>query len=222
MSVRTRIVIVIVTALLAIIAFAVGASWYGRAQQEQGASLAAAHAGSMERPHSPVLGRANAPVTIVEFLDPACEACRAFHPHVKQILRSHPEQVRLVIRYAPFHGDIAVAGVSILEAARRQGRFEQVLDALMRSQPVRASHGAPSAERAWEFAREAGLDLDAARAFVAGGEVEKMLQQEVADLQAVGVRFTPTFFVNGQPLAEPDPDALRRMVMRALDEARAP
>lgn len=217
----TRTGIVIFTALLAIAAFVAGASWYGRAQQEQGASLAAAHAGSMERPHSPVLGPAAAPVTIVEFLDPACEACRAFHPHVKQILRSHPERVRLVIRYAPFHGDVSVTGVRILEAARRQGRFEPVLDALMRGQPVWASHGAPAPERAWEFAREAGLELGTAREFNAGDTVEKMLEQEVADLQAVGVRFTPTFFVNGQPLAEPDPAALLRMVEEALGEARA-
>ncbi|MFS8328883.1 thioredoxin domain-containing protein, partial [Vreelandella titanicae] len=32
------------------------------------------------RSHSPILGREDAPVTIVEFFDPACEACRAFYP----------------------------------------------------------------------------------------------------------------------------------------------
>ena len=35
-------------------------------------------AAHLVRFHSPVLGRADAPVTVVEFLDPACEACRAF------------------------------------------------------------------------------------------------------------------------------------------------
>src|SRR5690349_14617252 len=60
-------------------------------------------AARLVRAHSPVMGPANAPVTVVEFLDPACEACRAFAPVVKQILFLHPEDVRVVVRYAAFH-----------------------------------------------------------------------------------------------------------------------
>src|SRR3982750_1684312 len=37
-------------------------------------------AARLVRPHSPVLGPAKARVTVVEVLDPACEACRAFAP----------------------------------------------------------------------------------------------------------------------------------------------
>lgn len=42
---------------------------------------------SLMRSHSPILGQADAPVTIVEFFDPACEACRAFYPLTKRILK---------------------------------------------------------------------------------------------------------------------------------------
>jgi protein-disulfide isomerase len=55
------------------------------------------------RMHSPVFGPQNAPVTIVEFFDPACETCRAFYPIVKSLMAQYPDEVRLVIRYAPFH-----------------------------------------------------------------------------------------------------------------------
>lgn len=72
------------------------------------------------RPHAPVLGPVNAPVTIVEFFDPACETCRAMYPVVKKIMAEHPETVRLVIRYAPFHKGPDEA-VRILETARKQG-----------------------------------------------------------------------------------------------------
>ena len=54
--------------------------------------------------NSPVFGSANAPVTVVEFFDPSCEACRAFYPYVKQILAENPNDVRLVLRYVLFHG----------------------------------------------------------------------------------------------------------------------
>ena len=43
------------------------------------------------RPHSPVLGPADAPVTLVEFFDPSCEACRAFHPVVQEIHQPVPD-----------------------------------------------------------------------------------------------------------------------------------
>lgn len=172
------------------------------------------------RMHSPVFGPQAAPVTIVEFFDPACEACRAFYPHVKQILTSYPRHVRLVIRYVPFHKEPSVAGVQILEAARRQQRFDPVMDALMQSQPIWASHSSPAAERAWEFASAAGLDLEQARAYVATGVVDKLLEQDIADLNAVGVRATPTFFINGRQLPEPDPSVLLAMVKSEVERLR--
>lgn len=55
----------------------------------------------------------------------------------------------------------------------------------------------------------------------AGSTAEHMLEQEVADLQAADAHFTPTFFVQGQPLVEPDRAALLRLVGEALGEARA-
>ena len=67
------------------------------------AQPAAAPAVNLVRMHSPALGRADAPVVIVEFFDPACETCSAFYPKVKQMLAANPDRIRLVLRYAPFH-----------------------------------------------------------------------------------------------------------------------
>src|SRR5688572_13602254 len=69
------------------------------------------------RPHSPVLGPAKAPVTVVEVLDPACEACKAFAPVVEQLLFLYPEDVRVVVRYADFH-PVSLQAIRLLEAAR--------------------------------------------------------------------------------------------------------
>lgn len=104
-----------------------------------------APAAQLERFHSPTLGRQDAPVTIVEFFDPACEACRAFHPIVKQIMAQHPDQIWVVLRYAAFH-DGSDEAVRILEAARLQGLFELVLEALYAAQPVWANHSRPNLE----------------------------------------------------------------------------
>ena len=163
------------------------------------------------RSYAPVMGNKDAPVTIVEFFDPACEACRAFHPVVKEILDQYPEQVRVVLRYAAFHEGSDEA-VGILEAARLQGKFEPVLEALLDAQPQWANHGAPRIDLAWDAAVAVGLDVQTARSDMQSAEIVKRIEQDQADVQTVRVRQTPTFFVDGRPLLQFGADELREMV----------
>lgn len=46
--------------------------------------------------------------------------------------------------------------------------------------------------------------------------VRQVLAQEVADVNAVGVEKTPTFYVNGRPLARFHPDELRALVQQEV------
>lgn len=153
------------------------------------------------RPESPVLGPVNAPVTVVEFLDPACEACRGFAPVVKQVQFLYPKEVRVVVRFAEFH-DGSDEAIRILLAAQRQGKFETVLAALFDGQDVWASHHSPNVEAAWKIAAAAGLDVRRARKDAASPESDARLRQEAEDLMALKVEQTPTFYVNGKPLAQ--------------------
>ena len=164
------------------------------------------------RPYSPVLGPEEAPVTIVEFFDPACEACRAFHPIVKSILAEHDGAVRVVLRYTPFHGEGSEEAIRVLEAARMQGVFEPVLEALLEYQPRWASHGAPAPGLILGIAEQAGLDAEAAKTQMMAPQTVGVLNQDRADVEAVGVRQTPTFFVNGKPLDPFGADELRALV----------
>lgn len=163
------------------------------------------------RPHSPVIGPTGAQVTIVEFFDPACESCRAFHPVVKEILGRYPGKVRVVIRYAAFHPGSAEA-IRILETARLQDRFLPVLEALLAAQPTWASHRFPNTELAWDAAAGAGLDVERARRERLMPHIAAALNFDAADIAALGIRGTPTFFVNGRPLAEFGADQLRALV----------
>ncbi len=186
--------VVIVAVLAAVLAIVLAYDRHSRTEH-----TAAPAGGELVRPYSPVLGPVDAPVTIVEFFDPACEACRTFYPVVKQILAMFPGNVRLVMRYTPFHqGSDEV--VRILEAARIQGQYESVLEALLARQPEWAVHGAPDLALAWDIAGAAGLDLARARADAVTPSVDLVLKQDLADAQAGGVTQTPTFFVNGKPL----------------------
>lgn len=212
--------IVFLSALAAFVAFAAAVFLYQRHTLQAAALQASEQAGAMVRPHSPVMGAVDAPVTIVEFFDPACEACKAFHPRVKQILAAFPRETRLVIRYTPFHRETSVEAVKILEAARAQGKFEPVLEALLDSQRAWTAQGAKTIDRAWALSQSVGVDVARARQHIASSSVDVLLAQDVADLKAIGVRATPTFFVNGKPLSSTDPEALHDLVKSEVESVR--
>jgi protein-disulfide isomerase len=173
---------------------------------------------SLVRSDSPVLGPKDAPVTLVEFLDPACEACRAFAPLVKQIQFLHPENVRVVVRFANFHHGSEVA-IRILLAAQRQKKFEPVLAALFDQQETWASHAAPDPQAAWKIAAGAGLDVARARKDADSAEITARLQQEEADLVALQVHRTPTFYVNGKIITDYGVQRLLKTVNAEVEQA---
>ncbi len=193
-----------------------GAAWWAArpSQKDSGAALDPELLERLERGYSPSFGATDAPVTIVEFLDPACEACRAFHPIVKDILKKYPDDVRLVLRYTPFHGYPSEVAIKILETARLQGVFEPVLEALFAKQNVWAAHGAPSVEKIGAVAKVAGLDVEAAAKQMKMPDIVAIFNQDKADVEAVGIRQTPTFFVNGKLL-----DPFGEAELRALVDA---
>ncbi|WP_279483884.1 thioredoxin domain-containing protein [Aureimonas sp. SK2] len=209
---------VVSASVVALAAFGGGAVLYRRSQPD--VAPLSAEGDALVRPHSPIVGKVDAPVTLVEFFDPSCEACRAFHPILGQIMSRHSADLRLVLRYTPLHeGSDEV--VRILEAARRQDLFEPVLDVIFERQPEWAVHGKPDLEKAWEIAGTKGLDLVRARVDAKLPEVEAVLQQDIADLKAAGVEKTPTFFLNGKEPTPFGPKPLYDAIVAEIDRTKA-
>jgi len=207
----TRLTIVLIGAAGLILAFALASVLYTGQRASHIEELAAAADSPLERPHSQSHGPTDARVVLVEFFDPACETCRAFDPFVKAMLAEHPDRVRLVVRYAPLHPGSDTM-VKILEAAALQGRFWETLQVMYDTQPHWASHHRPQPERIWEFLPRAGVDVDRIRREMEDPRVLAILEQDVADLRTLGVRKTPQFFVNGQPLTRFGREQLRSML----------
>lgn len=204
---------------LVVVAFVVGVGLYQKRTQSAQDQTVRAEQSRLVRVHSPVLGPQGAPVTIVEFFDPACETCRAFYPIVKRLMAQYPDDVRLVIRYAPFHqGSDQV--VKLLEAAKRQGKYQPVLEAVLQAQPTWADHGRPNPDLTFEIAKAAGLDIERARADMARPEMQALLAQDVEDLTALRVSRTPTFFVNGRSLPNFGPDQLATLLAEEVAKVK--
>lgn len=215
-----RALFVVLTCLTAILSFGAAVLLHQQQQRRMAESKAEQLQTLLVRAYSPILGRTDAPVTVVEFFDPACEACRAFHPYVKGILSRYPDEIRLVLRYAPFHEEASVVGIQILESARAEGQLPEVLNALLDAQPEWASHESPSAEKAWKVATAAGLSQTSMGAAGISSALRQLLVQELEDIRTIGVRATPTFYVNGRPLSRPDPQLLAEMVEAEVISAR--
>jgi protein-disulfide isomerase len=125
---RKEIKILGAIAIVVIIAAIVGANYYRNSIPIERNPTRVASS-SLVREDSPTLGAADAPVTIVEFLDPECESCRAFNPKVKKILKDYDGKVRLVVRYMPLHPN-SLSAATFTEAAGEQGKYWQAQEML--------------------------------------------------------------------------------------------
>lgn len=209
----------IVSAIVLLLIFVAGALYYSSQQEKAAAALAEANRAALIRMHSPMLGKADAPVVIVEFLDPACETCRAFYPMVKQLIAANPDKIRLVLRYAPFHNGSDKV-VAVLEAARKQGKFWPVLEALLASQDDWAPHHTPQVALVWKHLEGIGLNMEQMAFDMTSTDVEKVIVQDLADARTLNVTKTPEFFVNGRPLPSFGFEQLKSMVDDALANSR--
>ena len=187
------------TCLVLIAGFFLGASYYKTRRAAELGFMAQEQASTFVRPHSPTLGNDDAKVYIVKFSDPACETCASFSPFIKQAMDAFPDQIKFVIRYAPFH-EGADSAVRILEAAKMQGKFWETLELLYRRQATWTRHHRVLLDQIWPLLPEVGLDVERVKTDMMDPRIAAVLEQDLADAAALGVRKTPGFFVNGKPL----------------------
>ena len=177
--------------------FLLATKFYQDSQKSSLSFLAKENGEIFVRPYSPRFGNPEAKVFLIEFLDPECESCRSFYPHVKSLLKEFEGKVQLVIRYAPFHGNSKIA-VAALEAAKKQGKYWEALEILYEKQPIWGSHHQPQIHLIFDFLATIGIDIDQLKIDMNDPSIEDLLNQEMSDLKQLGVRATPTFFVNGR------------------------
>jgi len=202
-----------------LLVFIAGTLFYTTQKEKQAVQAAEANRASLIRMHSPTLGKASAPVVIVEFFDPACETCRRFYPLVKQMMAKHPDKIRLVLRYTPFHSGSEQI-VAILEASRKQHKFWPTLATLLATQADWVQHHTAKPSLAWKHLEGLGLNLDQLRVDMAAPEISQVIAQDIEDAQTLNVTKTPEFFVNGKPLPSFGYEQLKTLVDEALSSTQ--
>jgi protein-disulfide isomerase len=142
-----------------------------------------------EREYS--LGRADAPVTMVEFTDYQCPYCREFQAKTfAQLKKNYIDtgRVRFIVRDLPlqFHS-AARPAAEAAHCAAEQGRFWEMHHALLTSSEPLTNGGIDHSATA------VGLDLPRLHACTQAARYESAIARNAATADAIGIHGTPAF-----------------------------
>src|ERR1700756_3987278 len=163
-----------------------------------------------------VRGRADAPVTVLEYGDYECPYCRGAARDVREMLARYPDSVRFVFRNFPItqlhpHAEQAAEAA---EAAAAQGKFWEMYELLLRPS------SSLDLDSLVSHARDLGLDIERFRREVTGRAYAAKIEADVREGFRNGVNATPKFYVDGERIDGKIPlegleDAIRASIRAA-------
>lgn len=162
----------------------------------------------------PVLGAEDAPITIVEFSDYECPYCRQWHAQVySQLIETYGDRVRFVYRDFPLdsiHPEARPAAQAA-NCAYEQGVFWEYHDMLFSMEQELGR------EAYLEYASRLDIDQDAFNECIESERYQAEVQGDFEFAAQLGVRSTPTFFINGIAVVGAQPfDVFQQVIEREL------
>ncbi|WP_405606890.1 DsbA family protein [Streptomyces sp. NBC_01511] len=154
------------------------------------------------------VGRADAPVVMIEYSDFQCPFCGQFARETKpELLRSYVDKgiLRIEWRNFPVFGEESQRAALAGWAAGRQKKFWEFHDVAYAKTRERNS-GEFSADKIAAMAREAGVpDIAKFRSDMASDQARKAVEKDQNEGYGLGVSSTPAFLVNGEPILGAQP-----------------
>jgi predicted DsbA family dithiol-disulfide isomerase len=139
-------------------------------------------------------GRPDARVVITEFSDFQCPYCRAVQAILDQVLKAHPDDVRLEFKNLPLEGHaFAFTAARSAFCGGKQGAFWKFHDALFNSSSL-------SQQRIANIPRELGLNLQDFQACMSSPDSQTAINADLMEAGRLGLEGTPSFIINGRPL----------------------
>ncbi|MGY0488758.1 DsbA family protein [Streptomyces sp. WG-D5] len=164
-------------------------------------------------------GRADAPVVLIEYADFKCGYCGKFARDTEpDLVKKYVEDgtLRIEWRNFPIFGADSGAAARAAWAAGQQGRFWQFHKAAYAEGAKEKGFGA---DRLDALAREAGVeDLERFRDDRDGKAARAAVKRDTDEAYALGATSTPSFLINGQPLAGAQPEAAFEQVIEAAKQ----
>lgn len=151
-----------------------------------------------------IKGVSTAPVTLVEYSDFQCPACAQYHGIILKLQQELGDSLQFVYRNYPLrqihiNADLAARAA---EAAGSQGKYWEMHDAIFQTQETWSEKD--NAESIFiELATSLELNIDQFRTDLQSDTTKEKIQRDYTSGVDSGVTSTPTFFVNGEKIKNP-------------------
>src|SRR3989344_5548103 len=146
-----------------------------------------------DRPH---LGQADAKIVIVEFSDFQCPVCQAEFPIIREVVSKYQNQILYIYRQYPIINENSALVSQASLCAHEQDKFWAMHDRLFLN---------PSSEYSTDnlknIAQQAGLNLEQFNDCLTTEKYKNMVLEDTQDGFTLGIKGTPTFFINGNKLS---------------------
>lgn len=158
----------------------------------------------------PILGPENAVITIIQFADFECPFCAEWQSEVwPEIVKTFPDQVRLVFRDFPLYGmhPNAESAAEAANCASEQNEYWEYHDKLFE-----AENGLGMSALK-QYAKDVGIDVEQ---FTECMESNRFINEVKADYDfatGIGISSVPTFFINGIPIVGAQPFSVFKQII---------
>lgn len=162
----------------------------------------------------PFKGPADASVTIAVFDDYQWPYCARLEPLFQQVLDKYPDKVKLVIKHFPLanHKYAHKAATASL-AANVQGKFWEFHSKLFKNYKV------INDAKIQDIAKELGLDMEKFNKDMQSSAIKRLIARDVSNGRQIGVRGTPTIFINGKSLRNRSLPGIYQVIEAELKKA---
>jgi len=159
------------------------------------------------------LGPVDAPITIVEFSDYQCPYCRRWHDEVYgPLLAAYPGKIKMVYRHLPLtsiHQD-AFSAAEAAMCAGEQDAYWQFHEKLFSSDSL-------GGDIYVQYAQDLGLDITTFEACMNDHKYQEAVEADSNFAIDLGIRSTPTFFINGLAIVGAQPlDVFKQVIDKEL------
>jgi protein-disulfide isomerase len=151
-------------------------------------------------------GDPDAPITMIEFSDFRCPFCARYATETEpRILSTYVETglVRLGYKHAAYQGEQSIWAAEASECAAEQDQFWPYYDHLIGL--LAEGERDFTRDKLKGYAEEIGLDTEAFNACMDSERYAELVLNETRNAQALGIRGTPTFLINGLPVVGAQP-----------------
>lgn len=162
---------------------------------------------------SPFMGKADAPVVMTVFTDYQCPYCARLHPLLKQLVENNKDTLKIVFKNLPLQmHKFAKKAASAALAAHSSGKFMEMQDELYKNM------NNIDINNVRKIASDLGLDLDEFERKMNSKEIQRLISMDIMDAEKLGVRGTPTIFINGKISKDRSINGIQNIIDKLLKE----